>query len=433
MLSRMGKYVDQFTEWSQGTIGANSIERALFILAVIVGTMVSWALLKRILRWVGTEHGRVFKRPIHSLKFQNQEIFQSEDISQIAAILTRTVRYALQLAILSSAAVLILTQFESTRSIPEKVWRHIVETYLEFQDSFLNFLPSLIFIFMVVIATRFFLRLISIVFDGLARGRIKIDGFYKEWAKPTYALVRMLSIIFALVIVFPYLPGSNSPAFKGLSIFIGVLVSLGSTSAVANIIAGIAITYMRAFKEGDRVRIADTVGDIVEKTLLVTRIKTPKNVVISIPNAMVMSNHIVNYSTHARSAGVLLHTEITIGYDVPWRKVHDLLVEATKNVEFIEDSENSFVLQKSLGDFSVTYELNVLTKRPRQTPKIYSQLNQSIQDVFNEAGVEILSPTYSAVRDGNHITIPDEHLPKDYQPGGFNLTSFLTNAVSKKD
>jgi small-conductance mechanosensitive channel len=285
---------------------------------------------------------------------------------------------------------------------------------------------------MVMLVTRFFLRLVRIVFDGLGRGHIEIDGFYKEWAKPTYALVRMLVVVFALVVVFPYLPGSNSPAFKGLSIFIGVLVSLGSTSAIANIIAGIAITYMRAFKEGDRVRIADTVGDIVEKTLLVTRIRTPKNVVISIPNAMVMSNHIVNYSTHARKSGVILHTEVTIGYDVPWRKVHELLVEASKNVEFIEDSENSFVLQKGLGDFSVTYELNVLTKRPRQTSKIYSQLNQSIQDVFNEAGVEILSPTYAAVRDGNHITIPEEHVPKDYQPGGFNLTALLSQAAGIK-
>jgi len=429
----MDKYFNCLTQWSKGAIDSSSIERGLFILGVLAGATVAWMTVKHLLRWVDTEHGRFFKRPISSLKFQNQDIIQVEDITQIAEILTRTVRYALHLIILSSAAVLILTQFKTSQHIPQRVWYYIEETYLEFQESFLNFLPSLIFIFMVVLVTRFFLRIVRVIFDGLGRGRIEIDGFYKEWAKPTYSLVRMLAIVFGLVIVFPYLPGSDSPAFKGLSIFIGVLVSLGSTSAVANIIAGIAITYMRAFKEGDRVSIADTVGDIVEKTLLVTRIRTPKNVVISIPNAMVMSNHIVNYSTHARKSGVFLHSEITIGYDVPWRKVHDLLVEASKGVDFIEDSENSFVLQKGLGDFSVTYELNVLTKRPRKTSKIYSQLNQSIQDIFNEAGVEILSPTYSAVRDGNHITIPEEHLPKDYKPGGFNLTSFLSSAGRKAD
>jgi small-conductance mechanosensitive channel len=428
----MAKYFDWLTQWSDGAIDASFIEHALFILVVIVGASVSWTVVTYLLRWIGTEHGRVFKRPIRALKFQDQEIIEAEDIVQIASALTRAVRYALRLMILSSASVLIFTQFKATRHIPESVWFYVKGVYYGFQESFLNFLPSFIFIFMVMLVTRFFLRLVRIVFDGLGRGHIEIDGFYKEWAKPTYALVRMLVVVFALVVVFPYLPGSNSPAFKGLSIFIGVLVSLGSTSAIANIIAGIAITYMRAFKEGDRVRIADTVGDIVEKTLLVTRIRTPKNVVISIPNAMVMSNHIVNYSTHARKSGVILHTEVTIGYDVPWRKVHELLVEASKNVEFIEDSENSFVLQKGLGDFSVTYELNVLTKRPRQTSKIYSQLNQSIQDVFNEAGVEILSPTYAAVRDGNHITIPEEHVPKDYQPGGFNLTALLSQAAGIK-
>ena len=328
--------------------------------------------------------------------------------------------------LLAVYGVLVLTQFENLRFIPLNLWNYVRDTYLEIQQDVVAFLPSLVFIFIVGVLTHFIIRITRSIFDGIDRGSIEIKGFYREWGQPTFVLARVLIIVFALIIVFPYLPGSDSPALKGLSIFIGVLISLGSTSAVANVIAGIAITYMRAFKDGDRVRIADTVGDVVEKSLLVTRIRTPKNVVISIPNAMIMSNHIVNYSTHAKKSGVFLHMEVTIGYDVPWRKVHELLINATKTVESIEDSSHSFVLQKSLGDFNVTYEINVLTKHPRRTPHIYSQLNQSVQDVFNEAGVEILSPAYASVRDGNHITIPEEHLPSDYKPGGFNLTSFLT-------
>jgi len=421
----MQNYLDRITQWSSKYMEAGIMEKGLVILVTSVGALIVWFVIKRLIRWVGTERGRFFGRPIRAIKFQDQEIIQAEEIIKIAGLLTRVVRRIVFALILGTYGVMLLTQFESLRHIPESVWGYVSRIYLEIQQSVIDFLPSLIFILMVAGLTHFMIRLVKVVFDGINRGSIEIKGFYREWAKPTYVLLRLLMIIFALVIVFPYLPGSDSPALKGLSIFIGVLVSLGSTSAISNIIAGIAITYMRAFKDGDRVSIADTVGDVVEKSLLVTRIRTPKNVVISIPNAMVMSNHIVNYSTHAKKQGVFLHIDVTIGYDVPWRQVHELLIKATETVDSIEDSSRSYVLQKNLGDFSVSYELNVLTKHPRQTQTIYSQLNQSVQDVFNEAGVEILSPTYAAVRDGNHIVVPDEYVARDYKPGGFSFTSFL--------
>lgn len=422
----MQEYLDRVTRWGENFVGAGLMERGVVILAATLGAILVWFVVKRLIKLVGVENGRFFHRPIRAIKFQKQEIIQAEEIVKIAELLTAIVRIFCFLLILVTYGVLVLTQFERLRHIPEGVWGFVSKIYLELQQSVIDFLPSLIFILFVGAFTHFVIRIVRVIFDGIISGSIQIKGFYREWGEPTYVLARLLIIIFALLVVFPYLPGSDSPALKGLSIFIGVLVSLGSTSAVANVIAGIAITYMRAFKDGDRVRIADTVGDVVEKSLLVTRIRTPKNVVISIPNAMIMSNHIVNYSTHAKKRGVFLHIEVTIGYDVPWRQVHELLINATKTVESIEDSSHAYVLQKSLGDFSVSYELNVLTKHPRQTQTIYSQLNQSVQDVFNDAGVEILSPTYAAVRDGNHIVIPDEHVPSDYKPGGFNLTSFLT-------
>lgn len=417
----MKDYIDRVTKWSSSMIDAGFWDRALIILITSLGAIAIWTVIRRIFRWVGTEHGRFFSRPIRSVTFQNQEIIQADEITRWAKILTRLLRRFCFILLLAIYGVIVLTQFQSLRHIPEIVWGYVSEIYLDIQQDIIDFLPSLLFILMVAILAHFIIRFVKVVFDGLDRGSIEISGFYQEWARPTYILVRLLIVVFALVVVFPYLPGSGSPALQGLSIFIGVLVSLGSTSAVANIIAGIAITYMRAFKDGDRVRIADTVGDIVEKSLLVTRIRTPKNVVISIPNAMIMNNHIVNYSTHAKETGVLLHIEVTIGYDVPWRKVHDLLISATKKVDHIEDSSHAFVLQKSLGDFSVAYELNVLTRNPRETQQIYSQLHQSIQDSFNEGGVEILSPVYNSVRDGNEITIPEEHRPSDYQPGGFKF------------
>ena len=189
-------------------------------------------------------------------------------------------------------------------------------------------------------------------------------------------------------------------------------------------VAGVVLTYMRPFRIGDRVKIADTMGDIMEKTLLVTRVRTIKNVDVSIPNAMVLGSHIINFSSSAKERGLILHTTVTIGYDVPWKKVHELLVSAAKTSENILETPAPFILQTSLDDSYVSYELNAYTDRPDKMAVTYSELHQNIQEKFNEAGVEIMSPHYSAVRDGNHTAIPDEYLPKGYKPKTFRIFPF---------
>jgi small-conductance mechanosensitive channel len=405
---------------------AKLVQRIIVVLISFILLLVSWWVVRKLFRWVGTENGRVFNRKIRSVKLQEQELLNGEEISKLSATLTAFIRRIINIVLFATFSVVVLTQWESTRHIPEIVFGYLSSKYLELQREFVAFIPNLVFILTVVFITHFIVRIVKHIFDGIARGRIQLTGFYQEWARPTFVLVRLIIMVFAFVIIFPYLPGSQSPALQGLSIFIGVLVSLGSTSAITNIISGIAITYMRAFQTGDRVRIAETTGDIVEKSLLVTRIRTPKNVIISIPNTMVMNNHIVNYSTHAKATGIVLHSSVTIGYDVPWRKVHELLTSAAAAIEFLDDAKPPFVLQKALGDFSVEYELNVFSRQPRKTPLIYSQMHQAIQDKFNEAGIEIMSPTFTGVRDANHITIPDEYVEKDYKPEPFKLSQLLT-------
>jgi small-conductance mechanosensitive channel len=223
---------------------------------------------------------------------------------------------------------------------------------------------------------------------------------------PTFNIFRILIFVFALVMAFPYLPGAGSPAFQGVSIFVGVLFSLGSTSAVANVVAGIVITYMRAFKIGDRVQIADTEGIVIERSLFVTRLRTTKNVEIAVPNSKVLANHIVNYSVMARKKGVYLHTSVGIGYDVNWRRVHELLIAAAAETDGIADDWEPFVQQKELGDFAVVYELNAPTRQPHRLPAITSELHANILDQFHQAGVEIMSPDYTALRRGNRAAIP---------------------------
>lgn len=245
-------------------------------------------------------------------------------------------------------------------------------------------------------------------FDGIKQGRVRLPNFYPEWADPSYGLCKILIIVLTAVIIFPYLPGSSSPAFQGISIFIGLLVSLGSTTAVANVVAGTVLTYTRAFKVGDQVLVSTTRGRIVERTTFVTRVQTPKNVIVSIPNSMVLNNDIINYSQNMGKSGLLVHTSITIGYDVPWETVNKLLIAAANKTERIETSPEPFVLQTSLDDNYVNYEINGWTQKPEELPVIYSKLHANILDEFHGHNVEITSPAYRASRDGNASTIPEQ-------------------------
>jgi len=183
------------------------------------------------------------------------------------------------------------------------------------------------------------------------------------------------------------------------------------------------MTYRKAFKVGDRVGIGEFKGDVIEMRLLVTHLRTPKNEEVVIPNSTILNSQIVNYSTEAKKQGLILHTAITIGYDAPWRKVHELLNSAALATANILKEPPPFVLQTALNDFYVTYEINAYTDNPQAMLHTYSELHQNIQDTFNEGGVEIMSPHYTQLRDGNQVTIPEEYRPKDYVPGGLRVST----------
>jgi small-conductance mechanosensitive channel len=240
------------------------------------------------------------------------------------------------------------------------------------------------------------LRAIHTFFDRVHRGWIRLARFEAELAMPTYRIVRVLVIMFSLVIAYPYIPGSDSEAFKGMSIFFGVVLSIGSSSFIANIIAGYSLTYRRAFRAGDRIRVGDQEGIVIEMRTLNTRMRSIKNEEINIPNSLVLGSPIVNYTTFEREPGLILHTEVGIGYDVSWRQVEAMLLEAARRTEGLQQEPAPFVLQKSLGDFTVQYQLNVFSSEAAGMNRTYSILHGHIQDVFNEYGVQIMSPNYVA-------------------------------------
>ncbi len=244
-----------------------------------------------------------------------------------------------------------------------------------------------------------------------------------KWAEQTFQLVRVIIVAFALVAALPYVPFGESDSFKQVGFLFGILVSLGSTSVIGNVMAGTVLTYTNAFKIGDRIKIADCVGDVQEKSMFVTRIRTTKNEIISIPNGAILNTNITNFSAMGKVGQLIVHSDVTIGYEQPWRKIHELLIEAALASDGIVPEPRPFVLQSGLSDFSVVYQINAYSDAPNRMQSVYSSLHANIQDKLNAAGVEIMSPHYYYLRDGNRTTIPAEHLPKDYQAPPFVVSS----------
>jgi small-conductance mechanosensitive channel len=394
---------------------------ALFVVLATIVLVVMFRLMGRffirayatIETWRGTK--------IRSIRIQALEVLSADRIASLLIGALKGARIAVVLVLLYFYLPLAFSFFPWTHGLADTLFGYVFSPLRIVIKGFVSYLPNLFFIGVIVAVAYYVIKFVKMIFSGFERGTITVSGFYRDWADPTFRIVRFLIIAFTAVVIAPYLPGAHSPAFQGVSIFLGVLFSLGSTASIANVVAGVILTYMRAFKIGDRVKISDTVGDVLERTLWVTRVRTIKNVDVTIPNAMVLGSHIINYSAAAQLPGLILHTTVTIGYDAPWKTVHALLIAAARTTDHILKEPAPFVLQTSLDDFFVTYELNAYTDQPALMANIYSELHQHIQDQFNQAGVEIMSPHYSALRDGNRIAIPDDHLPKHYRAPAFRV------------
>lgn len=371
-------------------------------------------------------------RLLKELKFQNTTLISEDRLVEAIDFFIGVVRLFFVLLIFYIYLVVVLSFFPVTRGVTDVLFGYLAAPLKKIGLGVLGYIPNLFFVAVIGVIAFYGNRFVRAFFTEVERGRIRVPGFYRDWAVPTHRIITFLIIAFSAVVVFPYLPGSESDAFKGISIFLGFVVSLSSSTVLANVIAGLVVTYTRPFAVGDRVRIADTVGDVTATTLLVTRVRTVKNVEITIPNGMVLGSHIINYSTGAKKEGVILHTSVTIGYDVPYEKVERMLARAARETDFIRDDPAPFVLQKSLDDFYVNYEVNAFTDHPEKMERIYSGLHRSIQRIFFENGVEILSPHYRAVRGGAEAAIPAGHVPDEYVPPAIPV-SFSGSGFAQAD
>lgn len=341
------------------------------------------------------------------IRIRTYEVLDSGKQVNILLFLSKITRYFVNLLQLYITIPILFSIFPPTQRLAETLFGWVLTPISYILKSFVNYLPNLFMIIIIVIITRYVVRFARYITKEIECERLTIPGFYPDWAKATFNLLRLFLYAFMLVMIFPLLPSSDTEIFKGVSVFIGVIFSLGSSSIIANIVAGMVITYMRPFKKGDRIKIGDLTGDVVEKSPFVTRIKTHKNEIITVPNSSILSSSVVNYSSSASENGLILHTTVTIGYDAPWREVHTVLIKAAQKTAHLLNEPQPFVLQTALNDFYVSYELCAYTKDAELQTAIYSELHQNIQDCFNEAGIEIMSPHYRAVRDGNQSTIPN--------------------------
>jgi small-conductance mechanosensitive channel len=398
------------------------------LVLLVIG--IAWAMIwligkgySKLLLFINSKKDKWLK----NLSYKDYTFLTAEQELQVVLFLVKIVRWFVYAVLLYITLPIIFSIFPFSRDWADALFHLIWSPFKGVLIAIWEYLPNLFSILVIYFVMKYVIRFVRYIFHEIEAEKLKLSGFHADWAMPTYSILKFLLYAFMFVLIFPYLPGSDSNIFKGVSVFIGVLFSLGSSSAIANMVAGLVITYMRPFKIGDRIKIGDVTGDVVEKTLLVTRIRTIKNEVITIPNSSVLNGNTTNYSSEAIEKGLIIHTTVTIGYDVPWKDMHQALIDAALRTNLILDEPKPFVLQTSLEDFYVSYQINAYTREAGKQALIYSNLHQNIQDVCNERGIEILSPHYRAARDGNMTTIPADYLPNDYKSPSFNVKVETSN------
>jgi len=365
--------------------------------AIVLGVLVALLLaLRWLFRWFNRLLERRFHSQIKKLEVKSFRLLSAEELKGAWLGGLRSVHLLVALALIVLGAGYVLSLFPWTRWFALATMTLLSDPLKTMWIGLIEAVPGLAFIAILFFVARYILRLSQLLFSGIAYGTIRPGGFEREWAWPTYRLVRLFVIAFALIIAYPYIPGSESAAFKGVSIFLGLLMSLGATSIVANSLAGYMLIYRRAFRVGDRIKVGDIVGDVVEMRQQLTHLRTLKNEEVTIPSSLILNSNVVNYSSLADAGGLILHTTVGIGYETPWRQVEAMLIEAANRTDGLLREPTPFVLQTALGDFCITYEINAYCDRPQQTPQLYTALHRNILDIFNDHGVQIMTPNYVA-------------------------------------
>lgn len=331
---------------------------------------------------------------IEVLESQSHRIIQAKQLWTALRGFTRTIKVILTILLLIFYFEFVLEIFPITKPIAAEVFSLLIKPFGVMGEAILSEIPNIAFLVILIFVVRYFIKIIKLFFNGISQETIVLANFDSDWGWPTYKIVRFIIIVFAIVIAYPYIPGSDSDAFKGISVLLGIMFSIGSSSFISNIVAGYSLTYRRAFKLGDWIKIENNFGEVIDIKPFVTRIRSLKNEEIIIPNSNLINSQVINYSSLSKKNGIILHTTVGIGYETPWRLVEEMLKTAADLTEGLLKDPPPFVMQKSLGDFAVLYEINAYCNEPSIMMKIYSSLHRNILDIFNENNVQIMTPAY---------------------------------------
>jgi len=382
------------------------ITGVLYVVAILVVLLlVVWGINKLYRRW-RMPLTRYLLRRSQAFTIKDYEVLNRRRLGVFYLTTYNVLRYLLILVCLFVAVPLIFSVFPETKSLTYTIFGYVWEPLKAIVLSVVGFMPKFFQIIVIILCFRYLVKGIRYITSEIASGSLKINGFYADWAQPTYYILRVLLYSFMLVMIWPLLPNSDSEIFQGVSVFIGIMVSLGSSSIIGNVMAGLVMTYMRPFRVGDFIKYGETEGFVIEKSVLVTRIRTRKNNVITIPNSSLMGSQTTNFTFSAQNYGIIVHTKVTIGYDMPWQQIRQLLIDAAKATKGLRQHPEPFVLVTTLDDFYVEYEVNAYTTQYEQLPVIYSELHHHILDEFHSHGVEIMSPHIFAHRSDLETQIP---------------------------
>jgi len=363
-------------------------------LLVIAGQIAVFLLVRKFFKNVINPF--IASKSLHEfkgLKLLNYTIISRTHVLRISFFISRFVMYAIYITSFYISLTLLFGIYPATRGWAIALLHGVWDPFLSILKSIVAYIPNLLRIAVIVVVTHYFVRFLKIISREISLERVVIPGFYPDWAHATFNLLRFLAYAFMVVLVFPLLPNSDSTTFKGVSVFLGILLSLGSTTIVSNVVAGLVLTYMRSFKLDDRVKVGDVFGDVVEKTPFAVRIKTSKKEIVTVPNGTILSSNVVNYSTSGdEKNGVIIYMPVTVCYDVPWRRAVELITEAARKAEYVLNDPPPFILMKNLGNDAAEMELNIYTNEPEKQPSIFSEINKNIVDIFEQNGISMTVP-----------------------------------------
>lgn len=361
------------------------IEGIVWAMVIIVMQLFFFVLTSRAMRWLRSEILRGLHGKLHPLVINNYEVINMGQAKRILIMLSHVVQVLLVLMQLFISLPLLFSIFPETEKF---TWNMINYVWSPLRDIFVSsvkYFPSLVKILVIIFVVRWVLKGFKHVATEIEAERLRLDGFYRDWAWPTYHIIRIFIVAFTLIVIWPLLPGSDSGIFKGVSIFVAALFSLGSTTTVGNLISGLIITYMRPFTVGDFVRIGDREGTVIEKNTFVTRLRDIKENIITVPNNSILSLPTVNYSSAARDrGGTIVHSDFTFTYRVPRATIERYLLEATSRCRLLLRDPAPFVLVTALEDFYTRYQINAYTLETCRLPDVYSEMHKNIIDVFRE-------------------------------------------------